>query len=321
MVALVPTEQVANLDHVLGIRHLSYRDAVLIQLAYALETPGLDTTLAHTGGRSVARTLAEFLRRNHIPAVAEAYQNIAKNTNQLCRGNVPQFDSFLRWASSATTEEHRACFNYACCRVAQKARPVKPLPELDVAGLSFAAVMALYVEMLSTPSEGSHEQYIVASLLDAVVQEHNPQYRVETKRLNAADASSRAAGDVQIMTGNRPLEAYEVTANDWQSKLSDITQKLRAHDLSRIHIVASQGAGDYAAVLSQLGSVPEDVSVMDLQPFCAAMLSVLTHPYRGVALRRLYEYLDRYGGDVGRVNSYVELLERKHLTVAVSSAE
>jgi hypothetical protein len=57
--------------------------------------------------------------------------------------------------------------------------------------------------------------------------------RVSTKSLNASDASTSAAGDVQHVAGGQVLEAYEVTANDWRTKVDQAIDALRTHDLAR----------------------------------------------------------------------------------------
>src|SRR5688572_17905539 len=116
----VPKGQLSNLDHVLnpGRSGLSYRDVILSQLAYAILSPGLDTTQRPQGARPLGQRLGTFLRSNHITTVADAYQNIGKNMKELARGNFKEFDDFLIWASSATPPELMACFNYGCAVVA-----------------------------------------------------------------------------------------------------------------------------------------------------------------------------------------------------------
>ncbi len=318
--ALVPAPERGALDQVLASRQLSYRDALLIQLAYSVRAPGLDTTKRQIGARGVAGRLALILREAHIPHVMDAFQNIGKNTLELARGNYPAFDSLLRWAASATPEQLSACLEYACAVVAAQARPVRPMPQLSVSRLTFAAVMGLYQDLLATPSQGAHEQYIVASLLDALIQQTGSAhgYRVETKGLNISDRSSRAAGDIQVMVGNRVIEAYEITGNVWTTKLDAVSDKLRAHDLTRIHIIAPLAAGSYAGVARDLLGLADDVSVIDLHGFIATVLSALTRAFREVALRRLYELLDRLQEDVDLVNAYVEALHRGGLAQAAS---
>lgn len=305
-------QQFENLDKVLD-NPSSYRDALVIQLAFALRQPGLDTTKRPEGGRSVAIKLGHFLKASHIQSVADAFQNVGKNTANLTRGNYQEFDTFLTWAATASQDALVPCFEYACAKVAANARPVASMPEINVANLTFGACLGLYAEMLATPSEGAHEQFIVASLMDAWVQQTTPAYRVETKRLNASDQSSKVAGDIQVKEGSLVVEAYEVTANEWTTKTDRLDDKLKRYDLSRIHVTAPIGHSDIGAIAEDLREMPEDISVLDLNWLVAVELHFLRRTYRALALTRLYEYLDRYQPDTARVNAFVELLVRRNL--------
>src|SRR6202035_5663371 len=126
-------------------------------------------------------------------------------STDLARGNVPSFDNFLRWASDPSVGRVALtiAFEYVCARVAATSRPVLPMPNLNLSALTFSNVSALFAAMLGTPSEGAHEQFIIAALLHGLVQQTDASgYRVETKKLNSSDASSKVAGDIQIMTGS-----------------------------------------------------------------------------------------------------------------------
>jgi hypothetical protein len=200
------------------------------------------------------------------------------------------------------------------------ARPVEPMPALNQGVLTFAAVMSLFDQLLNIPSGGAYEQFVVASLLHAKVEQTNvPGHRterVETKKLTAADASSGAAADIQIKAGSRTVEAFEVTANPWPDKLEGARAKMRAHDLARLHIIAK--VEDIEAVLRDLRDREEDISVLDLLPFVASLLAELTKAGRANALNRLYQLLDRYQAEIARVNDYVRLLHATRLTAQES---
>jgi hypothetical protein len=58
----------------------------------------------------------------------------------------------------------------------------------------------------------------------------------------------------------------------------------------------------------------EDVSVLEIRPFVAALTAELTKASRLSALNRLYELLDRLQNEVALVNAYVEGLGRHGLT-------
>lgn len=306
----------ANLKATMHNPSVSYRDAAVIQMAFALCNPGLDTTVRPPGARAIGEKFGTYVAESHVKAVADAYQNIGKNSSALVRGNDPAFDSLLTWMRTALHPQIDACFQYACAEIAGMARPVDPMPKLNVARLTYSTVRKLYSELLQIPSQGAFQQYIVASLLDALIQQTGvSDYRVQTKRLNASDRSSGAAGDIEIAAGNRVIEAYEVTANDWEGKLPGACHKMKEHDLSRIHIVAPIGQEGRASVAIKLVGLSEDISVVDLDGFVDALSSTLTKLFRNCALTRLYEYLDRYQESIERVNLYVKRLETNGLTI------
>lgn len=317
--ARVPAEPRAMVDDVLTEARVSYRDGLMIQLAYALcSAQPLDLTKRHAGARSVAGKLGRFLAERHVQSVADAYQNIAKNSADLARGNVPSFDNFLRWASGSSVDRESlaAAFEYVCGRVAATSRPVLSMPKLDLSALTFSNVSGLVAAMLDIPSEGAHEQFIIAALLHGLIEQTDAcGYRVETKKLNSSDESSKVAGDIQIMTGSRTIEAYEVTANDWGTKLNRVGKTIRDHDLSRLHIVAKVGPAEHDAMLVKISQLRDDVSVIEIRGYAAAITSALTRQFRAAALERLYEFLDRYQGVVERVNAYVTLLRSRGLTI------
>ncbi len=288
----------------------SYRVGMVIQLAYGIAAEGhLDVTKRHTGARGakgVAGRCGKYLKDKHVAASVDAYQNIAKNADTLTRGNFAEFDAFLKWASkpARTKDELRAALKYACLRIAQTARPVKSLPEIDGAKLSFAAVMELFEGMFQAPSGGAHEQFIVAALMHARVAQGGGKQRVETKRLNASDQSSSSAADVQLKTETRVDEAFEITANAWTEKLEGAAQTIRAHDLSRLHILAK--VDDFPGMINLLKQRQDDISAIDLRAFVSVLVAELRRQYRATALQRLYELLDRYQPNIDLINQYVD---------------
>ena len=320
---LLPEDQVENIDAVLKSNSVSYRDVLIVQLAYRLSSDRtLDLTQRHIGARTVGQRLGRFFASQHIRKVQDAYQNIGKNSPALVRGNFPQFDTFLRWVSvdqDSKIAGIEAAFDYACAVVAATSRPVLRMPPLDRSALTFANVNGLLHELFDRGSQGAYEQFAIAALLTGLIEQEagTRGYRVMTKSLNASDKSSRTAGDVQIVSGNRVVEAFEVTANDWETKISGAEKTLRDHDLSRIHIVASIKEGVSEELFRKLQSQTVDVSVLELRQFAALLTSALTRNYRADALVRLYEYLDRYQPDMEKVNLYVRVIESRKLQEGV----
>jgi hypothetical protein len=307
-----PPDQAAAIEAMLAFPRRSYREAFVIQAAYGLLQPSLDLTLRQEGGRSVAQRFARLLKQSHIDATSDAFQNIGKNDANLCRGNVPEFDSLLRWASSAKPAELDAAFNYAMAGLARIAKPVASMPEPDVPMLSFYRVANFLDELLDRPSGGAHDQFATAAFLELLIDEVGATglagLRVTTKHLHASDASARTAGDVEIRHGGRVEEILEISANDWRTKLDQARLALRTADLPRAHVVARVGER-----LVELSDLTEDISILDAGSFLRVLVAALSKPARSRALVRLYELLDRNQPNVELVNAYVELLKQHGL--------
>lgn len=315
----LPRGVMGDLEKVLRDSRISYRDGVLIQLAYGQSNLSTDLTRRQPGARSVAQQLGIYLSARHVPAVKDAYQNIAKNTDVLTRGNVAEFDRLLIWANSADRAQRKAAFLFACATVAASARPVEAMPTINRSALTFARVTGLLSDLLATPSGGAFQQFIVAAFFNSIVENHGEgRARVETKNLNASDRSSFAAGDVQVVAGTRVLEAFEVTANNWRTKITGASKTIRDNDLSRLHILASRNSDDRNAVLKELEELTDDVSVLDVNQVVEVFVAMLTRPQRAEALVRLYEYLDRYQPDTERVNLFVRKLREARLVEGTS---
>lgn len=304
--ALIGSSTLRNIDDVLQTTRLSYRDALLIILAFKYVNPDLNTTVRPAGSRTVGSRLGRFLKAKAIPFVNDAFQNIGKNNDALARGNYEEFDDLLGWFKDQRSQMILACLNYGCSVVAAKSRPICPMPELDIENLTFARMMGLYEDLLNKPSQGAYEQFVIASLLAAYHGFQDSQYRVQTKHLTASDRSSGTAGDIQILDHNRLIEAYEITANDWRSKLDGVDAKAREHDLTRSHIVTTT-MENYSGITRDL-NLPTDISLLDLRHFAAVLIHFLPRAYRKVALYRLHDYLSRYQESVERVNIFVDLL-------------
>ncbi|UWR32680.1 hypothetical protein K3759_12085 [Sulfitobacter sp. W027] len=312
--AALPEEVMADIDIVIPDRRTSYRDGLVIQFSFGLVDPDWDITRRPTGGRTLGKALGLFLADRHIPFVKDAYQNIGKNSEIMVRGNFAEFDRLLTWGQTAPTQERQIAFDYTCARIAATARPVLPMPELNRSTLTFARTAELLLGLVEVPSQGAYDQFTTAALLQTLVAEHDASAaRVETKNLNASDKSSRAAGDVQILAGSHVLEAFEVTANNWSTKIDGASKTIRDNDLSRLHVIARRPDAERAASIERLKELTEDVAVLDVRQVIEVLAAALTRPQRADALVRLYELLDRYQPDVERVNAYVRKLNEAGL--------
>lgn len=310
---------IAKADAVLQSKKgLSYRDGLLIQLGWGLVgSDPVDHTQRGEGGRSTAQALGAALKARHITGVNDAYENIAKNHPNLVRGNLTEFDELLVWMNQANPGERGLLLDYLLARVAELARPVQPMPTLARTELTFAKVTGFLDDLLTTPSGGAYEQFAAAAFLKAAIEQFGLSgvgaLDVRTKRLTASDASSGTAADVQIVRGNMIEEVFEVSANDWRSKVPQAIQAARVADLPRAHILAANG--DSTLDLGQLlGSSTTDVTVIDIRSLLRVLVAVLKKPAREEALRHLYDLTDRLQPDIQRTNTLVELLGRHALT-------
>jgi hypothetical protein len=274
----------------------TYRDGMLALLAFPVAS-GRVIDLTGTklpGARGVAQAVAELLAEHNIPGRKDALQTIAKGSPNYMGRDREAWNKLLAWASKQrNVEQVRRAWLYLLAGVAETARSLPALPPIDTARLTFPAMAGLLDELLSTPSGGAYEQFVIAALLHAYVEQLGirKNERVVTKSLNAADASAKAAGDVQHVAGGQVLEAYEVTANDWRTKVAQAIEALRHYDLPRVHIV---GAARDVAAQELADALPEptlDVSVLDIRHEVRSLTHRLLKPARRSAIERLYDHL------------------------------
>ncbi len=318
--AVLPQAIYQSVDALASLqRSLAYRDGVLTALAHPLiQGEPVDVTQRPPSGRPASDLIGkDVLPQLHIKGVRSAYQNIGKNQANLVRGNNEDWDALLVWAANdATLDQIRAAYERVAAAIAATARTVLPKPRFRLAHLTFAKVMALLDQMLNEPSGGAHQQYVTAAFLGAALQQESTGLRAQTKALNASDASSRSAGDVEILHRNRLQEALEISANHFETKFGQAVDAMGEYGLPRIHIVApGLETGGYEELAEQLD---DDVSILDPVALAATLVALLDRSGRENALTELYVLLDRYAS-AELTNAYVRNCWRRGL--AVPSAE
>lgn len=299
----------------------TYRDGALILLAYpvaANKVLDLTTKDACDAYRGVSQFTDRLLTKLKIPCRRDVFQTIAKGSNSWIGRDRTEWNQLLEWASKQPdVESIKMAFNYMAAGIASRTRDIPPMPELAVAQLTFASVWALFTAMLEMPSGGAHEQFIVAALLHAL--HMNSTRRVKTKGINASDASSGAAGDVQVDDEGGVVEAYEISANPWRTKLPQALHVMDSKQLQRVHIIASATDCTPKALQSELESLQRkgaDVSVLDVRYEVRSLVCRLRRDGRDEALRKLYEHLrDRQPND-DLVRGYVAKLAAFSLVTA-----
>jgi hypothetical protein len=310
----LPSEIADSLERVIA-KPNSYRDALLVLLAYPLiaeET--IDLRRRPDGARTAGDGLGRLLPSLHIKGVVGAFMNIGKNTEELVRGNNPDFDAILTWASTeATLNELGAAYSVVVAKIASTARRVEERPNPLLGQLTFPNLMAMFEEMLSTPSGGAYEQYVVSALLEAALAQEGSTRRVETKGLSTSDKSAKSAGDVEIRERGRLQEGIEVTANPWGEKLEQAKRAISEHGLPRSHIVAAVKEDKPYEALRELAG-DSDISLVDVEAMVGLLSALLDRGGRQFALLRVYDLLDQHLADPTLVNAYVALLKKRGLT-------
>jgi hypothetical protein len=322
-----PAEEVkAHLDTLLSKREYTIRDGMLTLLAMEVEHGGL-IDWHEQGLYNPARNASKYLGstlypRLHIAGSGEALQTGVKGVGRYIDRKNKTWKAILEWASDtrhAGTDAKgighiEAAFQYLAAGVAATARNLPAMPALDSPKLTFPAVFALLDDMLRQNSAGAHEQFIFAALLDAWREQLGEQGVVETKNLNASDSSAGTAADVQEKHRGQVTEAYEVSANDYTTKIDQAQNTLRQHDLRRVHIISKNAAKATGNEIANTVPASLDLTVLDVREEARSMLARLGKPQRRHALERLYTLLVDKQPDDQLVQDFVSALEARGLT-------
>jgi len=310
-VAAPAAEVKPDLDALLSKGEYTVRDGMLTLLAMEAEH-GVLIDWREQGlynpARSASRDLGSTIYpRLHIAGSPEALQTGVKGVSRYIDRKNATWKAILEWASEPVeagdenTDQMNdgarpianieAAFHYLAAGVAATARDLPDMPALDTPKLTFPTVFPLLDEMLQRNSAGAHEQFIFAAMLEAWREQLGEPGVVETKNLNASDASAGTAGDVQERHRGQVTEAYEVTANDYATKVDQAESTLRRHDLRRVHIVAGDAAKASGAEIA--GALPSDLdlTVLDVREEVRSLLARLGKPHRRFALERIYALL------------------------------
>lgn len=322
-----PAEVKAHLDSLVAKGEHTVRDGILTLLAMEVEYGHLIDWRAqelYGPARSASRDLCSDIYPSlHISGSKEALQTGAKGVGRYMDRRNTTWKAVLAWATSEGAqvvdddiEPVERAFVYLASKVAETARDLPGMPTLDTPKLTFAAVFAALDDLLGRSSRGAHEQLIFAALLEAWHEQLGEPGVVETKNVNAADASAGTAADVQERYRGQVTEAYEVTADSYKTKVTQAVETLRRHDLRRAHILArgaAKASGEDIAASLPAGS---DLSVLDVREEIRSILARLGKPSRRAALERLYTLLvDKQPSDA-IVRDYVEVLNARGLTEA-----
>lgn len=318
-----PVEEPASevkpfLDELLE-RPSTMRDGILTLLGYSVAsgTPlNFRTLPKFSGARAVAQFVADDLLPGlKIAGMKDALQTGVKGVPTYYDRSNDTWQSVLGWASDQTDpKEVEKAWRYLAAGMATTARDLPPLPPIDTPRLTSSKVFALLDALLSAPSGGAVQQFAFAALLDGYLMQLGEPGVVETKNINASDASSGTVADVQHKHRGQVSEAYEVTANDWETKVPQARASLEARDLQRIHILADGVAGTDGRSIDE--ELPEDidVSVLDVREEIRSLVARLDKFHRRHAIQRLYAHLVEKQSNDELVKALVAELAELNLT-------
>jgi hypothetical protein len=333
-------EQAALLLDELGSKSDGARDLVLLLLAYCIDAQRpldlLDPMngdirvegLRIPGDRTASDKQQEALRHLGIQSTSPI-----RNSSFRAGYASPQVKrthlivDFLKWLAEPgrSFDEVSHSFERMAEAVAATAKQVRPLPPIDHTRLTYAALIEFADRLLSEPSGGAYEQYLFAALLEAVLDQDDNRFRVETATLHASDKPTSRVSDVVVRQGQNLIDAYEVTANEWQTKAAKAVSLLANRpELKRINIVA-RGLPSGPAIAEGLDRsklppgvdpVKLDIAVLDLRGEVGSLIARASRHARRHAIELLYGYLIHLQPDAKLVDRVSELVDEMGLGVS-----
>lgn len=278
-------------------------EGALTILALTLaEQRRLDISTRIPGDRALGDWLCEHvLRPRNIPSTQGPFQSSSFRagyaSDQVRNDGLRHFTA---WYSDVANgfEELQAFAIRLTEGFASRAVSLPAMPKIAAARLTHANFRMFREMLLEDGSGGALEQYLLAGLLSQELATTGAGHRIHTKNVGASDAATNSGGDVEVRHGQTLLKAYEVTANEWSTKLAQLNSSAAA-GLDEVTIVANGVAGVPADVISQgLSSRSEqlgvDVAVLDLPGLLDVLASRISRHARAEAILFLYQSLARW---------------------------
>lgn len=192
----------------------------------------------------------------------------------------PRFSAFCAALAKASATERAILVQYFAAKFAESRREVKPLPPVGDDVITFARAKQLFTNLLSLPSEGHVQQFVIAAMLTI----HRRRYTMEvrTHHPHAADMYDETAGDIEEFHEGRLIRAYEVTVRpDWKNRLSVFRGKIDHNGLTKYVIIAGgvnadEELAEPARLLTFLKPTGRDIAVVDIHDVSMVMAAELT---------------------------------------------
>jgi hypothetical protein len=285
----LPAAQYRRAADALLTRSASVRTAGMFLAFYALQdlTWDYDSPPSGVRGEFGDKLLCEELSRREITlhnAIKAYGENLGWKGN-MAGGKInlsddPRFSDFINGMNGAPADQRLLVADYLAQKFAESQRMTQPLPPVGADVLTFARARVLFHSLITTPSEGHIQQFLIAALL----REHRKRHSIDvvTHHPHAADEYDGTAGDIEEKINGQLLRAYEVTVRpDWQNRISGFRAKMDKFHLTKYVIIASGINSDPkwaqpASMLAKLEPYQRDIAVVDIHDVVNVFTSELT---------------------------------------------
>ncbi|MGR3542375.1 MAG: hypothetical protein ACU0BS_13255 [Hasllibacter sp.] len=280
----------------------SVRLASLFFVYYAIVDDEWDCNAIPTGlrGEWGDKRLAAELNQRHVTL----HNSItAFGENLGWKGNVAaarlradtRFDGLATALSQASLEERRQAADYMAARFAESRTVITALPPVGPDVLTYTQARVLLTDLITVPSEGNIQQFLIAGLLRVHRQRFG--HSIRTHHVHASDTSDRTAGDIEEFRDQDLMAAYEVTVRpDWTNRVPDFRVKMDKAGLRKYVIFASNVNQDEdlaqpAQMLRFLEPYERDIAVVDILDAVHVFAAELSADELRKAVNQTHDYL------------------------------
>lgn len=289
------------IDDMLKAESPSVKTAVLFLLFYWLEDSNWNRRDVPVGTRGVYgdKKLCDQLTIRNITLHGSI---TAFGENLGWKGNVRSFNlqndkrfKVLKEIEDMSPKELRHSADYIASKFADSRVTASPLPAVGDDVLTFARAKLLLYRLVQTPSEGHIQQFLIAALLYVHRQRYG--FEIRTHHPHASDTFAGVAGDIEEMSKDVLVRAYEVTVrSDWANRISDFRQKMDKFKLQKYVIIASEVNvnpewAEPAKLLVKLKPFGRDIAVIDILDVVNVFASELTASELRSAINRAFEFI------------------------------
>jgi len=270
--------------------------------AYSVVEENWDFTSVPTGirGQYGDKKLASALTFRHVTlhnSITAFGENLGwkGNVRQINLSKDQRFWPFLAMLKELDIAERTNLVNHIAWRLHSSRIVPAAFPPLPSTYLSYARSLLLCEQLLTIPSEGHIQQFLVAAFLDV----HRRRYghRVSTHHPHAADKFDKSYGDIEEYKDDVLIAAYEVTVrDDWKNRLADFGKKVSESKLPKYVIFAAGIRTDpelYPAnhLIEFVDQLHFDLAVVDISDFFSVFCAELSREEVSLAFNKAYQFL------------------------------